>query len=170
MRLSLVSSNCRGPAVLLRSIAGVDRGESWIAERLSFSVRRCSSALNTATAKRVEKPGAAGSAARRRRKGCAAISIWSHAARANRRLKAFTLVSLTLIVRACETHLIQNTRSEAVTDMFRELFAEPAETVAGRASTALNCMRRVVVVDRRSTLTASRIHTQVGAATRFTCS
>lgn len=50
-------------------------------------------------------------------------------ARANRRLKALNTVSLTLITQACETHLIQKHAPGVVTDTFRELFAEPVETV-----------------------------------------
>ena len=65
-------------------------------------------------------------------------------ARANRRLKALNTVSLTLITQACETYLIQNTRPEAVTDTFRELFAEPVETVQD-VRKQLKRMRRVIV-------------------------
>lgn len=50
-------------------------------------------------------------------------------AKANQRLKAINTLSLTLITRACETYLIQNSRPEMVTDDYRELFAEPVETV-----------------------------------------
>lgn len=64
-------------------------------------------------------------------------------ARANRRLKAINTVSLTLITRACETYLIQNTRPDAVTDTFRELFAEPVETVQD-VHKQLKRMRRVI--------------------------
>ncbi len=47
----------------------------------------------------------------------------------NRRLKAINTISLTLITQACETYLIQNSRPEMVTDDYRELFAEPVDTV-----------------------------------------
>lgn len=50
-------------------------------------------------------------------------------AKANQRLKAINTLSLTLITQACETYLIQNSRPEMVTDDYRELFAEPVETV-----------------------------------------
>lgn len=50
--------------------------------------------------------------------------------RANRRLKAINTISLTLITQACETYLIQNTRSEFVTPEFRALFEAPVETAA----------------------------------------
>jgi p-hydroxybenzoic acid efflux pump subunit AaeB len=47
----------------------------------------------------------------------------------NQRLKAINTSLLTLITQACETYLIQNSRPEIVTDDYRELFAEPVETV-----------------------------------------
>lgn len=50
-------------------------------------------------------------------------------ARVNQRLKAINTLSLTLITQACETYLIQNSRPEIVTNDYRELFAEPVETV-----------------------------------------
>ncbi|STD23357.1 p-hydroxybenzoic acid efflux subunit AaeB [Enterobacter asburiae] len=71
-------------------------------------------------------------------------SRWAHA---NRRLKALNTVSLTLITQACETYLIQNTRPEAVTDTFRELFAEPVETVQD-VHKQLKRMRRVIAWTR----------------------
>lgn len=57
--------------------------------------------------------------------------------------KAINTVSLTLITRACETYLIQNTRPEVVTDTFRELFDEPVETVQD-VHRQLKRMRRVI--------------------------
>ena len=71
------------------------------------------------------------------------LNMESSRARANRRLKAINTVSLTLITRACETYLIQNTRPESVTDTFRELFAEPVETVQD-VHKQLKRMRRVI--------------------------
>jgi p-hydroxybenzoic acid efflux pump subunit AaeB len=50
-------------------------------------------------------------------------------AKVNQRLKAINTISLTLITQACETYLIQNSRPEIVTNDYRELFAEPVETV-----------------------------------------
>ncbi|MEG6283939.1 p-hydroxybenzoic acid efflux pump subunit AaeB [Enterobacter asburiae] len=86
-------------------------------------------------------------------------------ARANRRLKALDTVSLTLITQACETYLIQNTRPEAVTDTFRELFAEPVETVQD-VHKQLKRMRRVIAwTGERDTPVT--IYTWVGAATRY---
>ena len=89
-------------------------------------------------------------------------SRWAHA---NRRLKALNTVSLTLITQACETYLIQNTRPEAVTDTFRELFAEPVETVQD-VHKQLKRMRRVIAwTGERDTPVT--IYTWVGAATRY---
>lgn len=86
-------------------------------------------------------------------------------ARANRRLKALNTVSLTLITQACETYLIQNTRPEVVTDTFRELFAEPVETVQD-VHKQLKRMRRVIAwTGERDTPVT--IYTWVGAATRY---
>lgn len=42
-----------------------------------------------------------------------------------------------------KTYLIQNTRPEAITDTFRELFAEPVETVQD-VHKQLKRMRRVI--------------------------
>jgi p-hydroxybenzoic acid efflux pump subunit AaeB len=47
----------------------------------------------------------------------------------NQRLKAINTSLSDLNYQACETYLIQNTRPEMVTDDYRELFAEPVETV-----------------------------------------
>ena len=86
-------------------------------------------------------------------------------ARANRRLKALNTVSLTLITQACETYLIQNTRPEVVTDTFRELFAEPVETVQD-VHKQLKRLRRVIAwTGERDTPVT--IYTWVGAATRY---
>jgi len=86
-------------------------------------------------------------------------------ARANRRLKVINTLSLTLITQACETWLIQNTRPEAVTDTFRELFAEPVET-AQDVHKQLKRIRRVIIwTGERDTPVT--IYSWVGAATRY---
>lgn len=87
--------------------------------------------------------------------------------RANRRLKAINTVSLTLITRACETYLIQNTRPEVVTDTFRELFDEPVETVQD-VHRQLKRMRRVIAPDRRTGYASHHLYGL--APQRATCS
>ncbi|QCT18688.1 p-hydroxybenzoic acid efflux pump subunit AaeB [Jejubacter calystegiae] len=89
-------------------------------------------------------------------------SRWS---RANRRLYAINTLSLTMITQACETFLIQNTRPEAFPLEYRELFAEPVETVAD-VHRNLKRIRRIFSwtgeVDTPVTL-----YSWVGAATRY---
>lgn len=89
-------------------------------------------------------------------------SRWS---RANRRLKALNTVSLTMITQACETYIIQNTRPEAVTDDYRELFAEPVETVQD-VHRQLKRMRRVMAWTGEHG-TPVTIYGWVGTATRY---
>lgn len=86
-------------------------------------------------------------------------------ARAVRRLKGIDTLSLTLITQSCETWLIQNTRPELITDTFRELFAEPVESVQD-VRKQLKRMRRVIVwTGERDTPVT--IYSWVGAATRY---
>ena len=86
-------------------------------------------------------------------------------ARAVRRLKGIDTLSLTLITQSCETYLIQNTRPELITDTFRELFAEPVESVQD-VRKQLKRMRRVIVwTGERDTPVT--IYSWVGAATRY---
>lgn len=89
-------------------------------------------------------------------------SRWS---RANRRLKALNTVSLTMITQACETYIIQNTRPETVTDDYRELFAEPVETVQD-VHRQLKRMRRVMAWTGEHG-TPVTIYGWVGTATRY---
>lgn len=89
-------------------------------------------------------------------------SRWS---RANRRLKALNTVSLTMITQACETYIIQNTRPEMVTDDYRELFAEPVETVQD-VHRQLKRMRRVLAWTGEHG-TPVTIYGWVGTATRY---
>ncbi|VYU22397.1 p-hydroxybenzoic acid efflux pump subunit AaeB [Metakosakonia massiliensis] len=85
--------------------------------------------------------------------------------RANRRLKVINTLSLTLITQACETYLIQNTRPELITDTFRELFAEPVESVQD-IHKQMKRMRRVIAwTGERDTPVT--IYSWVGAATRY---
>ncbi|WP_426446159.1 p-hydroxybenzoic acid efflux pump subunit AaeB [Siccibacter colletis] len=84
---------------------------------------------------------------------------------ANRRLKALNTLSLTLITQACETFLVQNTRPDAVPDTFRELFAEPVETVTD-VHRHLKRMRRVIIwTGERDTPVT--VYSWIGAATRY---
>lgn len=86
-------------------------------------------------------------------------------ASANRRLKALNTLSLTLITQACETMLVQKARPDAVSDTFRELFAEPVET-ATDVHRRLKRMRRVLVwTGERDT--PETVYTWIGAATRY---
>ena len=86
-------------------------------------------------------------------------------ASANRRLKAINTLSLTLITQACETMLVQKARPDAVSDTFRELFAEPVET-ATDVHRRLKRMRRVLVwTGERDT--PETVYTWIGAATRY---
>jgi len=86
-------------------------------------------------------------------------------ARAVRRLRGIDVLSLTLITQSCETYLIQNTRSELITDSFRELFAEPVENVQD-VRKQLKRMRRVIAwTGERDTPVT--IYSWVGAATRY---
>lgn len=86
-------------------------------------------------------------------------------ARAVRRLRGIDTLSLTLITQSCETYLIQNTRPELITDTFRELFAEPVESVQD-VRKQLKRMRRVIVwTGERDTPVT--IYSWVGAATRY---
>ena len=86
-------------------------------------------------------------------------------ARAVRRLKGIDTLSLTLITQSCETYLIQNTRPELITDTFRELFAEPVESVQD-VRKQLKRMRRVMVwTGERDTPVT--LYSWVGAATRY---
>ena len=89
-------------------------------------------------------------------------SRWS---RATRRLKALNTVSLTMITQACETYIIQNTRPETVTDDYRELFAEPVETVQD-VHRQLKRMRRVMAWTGEHG-TPVTIYGWVGTATRY---
>jgi p-hydroxybenzoic acid efflux pump subunit AaeB len=89
-------------------------------------------------------------------------SRWS---RANRRLKALNTVSLTMITQACETYIIQNTRPETVTDDYRELFAEPVETVQD-VHRQLKRMRRVMAWTGEHG-TPVTIYGWIGTATRY---
>ena len=85
--------------------------------------------------------------------------------RANRRLKVINTLSLTLITQTCETYLIQNTRPELITDTFRELFAEPVESVQD-IHKQMKRMRRVIAwTGERDTPVT--IYSWVGAATRY---
>ncbi len=86
-------------------------------------------------------------------------------AKANQRLKAINTLSLTLITRACETYLIQNSRPEMVTDDYRELFAEPVETVQD-VHQQLKRMRRFLTRKGEHN-TPVTIYSWVGAATRY---
>ncbi|WP_031519109.1 p-hydroxybenzoic acid efflux pump subunit AaeB [Siccibacter colletis] len=84
---------------------------------------------------------------------------------ANRRLKALNTLSLTLITQACETFLVQNTRPDSVPDTFRELFAEPVETVTD-VHRHLKRMRRVIIwTGERDTPVT--VYSWIGAATRY---
>ncbi|UYU32329.1 p-hydroxybenzoic acid efflux pump subunit AaeB [Siccibacter colletis] len=84
---------------------------------------------------------------------------------ANRRLKALNTLSLTLITQACETFLVQNTRPDSVPDTFRELFAEPVETVKD-VHRHLKRMRRVIIwTGERDTPVT--VYSWIGAATRY---
>lgn len=86
-------------------------------------------------------------------------------ARAVRRLRGIDTLSLTLITQSCETYLIQNTRPELITDTFRELFAEPLESVQD-VRKQLKRMRRVIAwTGERDTPVT--IYSWVGAATRY---
>ncbi len=76
-------------------------------------------------------------------------------AKANQRLKAINTLSLTLITQACETYLIQNSRPEMVTDDYRELFAEPVETVQD-VHQQLKRMRRFPDLGKASIIPRSR--------------
>lgn len=89
-------------------------------------------------------------------------SRWS---RANRRLKALNTVSLTMITQACETYIMQNTRPETVTDDYRELFADPVETVQD-VHRQLKRMRRVLAWTGEHG-TPAPIYGWVGTATRY---
>lgn len=86
-------------------------------------------------------------------------------AKANQRLKAINTLSLTLITQACETYLIQNSRPEMVTDDYRELFAEPVETVQD-VHQQLKRMRRFLTWKGEHN-TPVTIYSWVGAATRY---
>lgn len=86
-------------------------------------------------------------------------------AKVNQRLKAINTLSLTLITQACETYLIQNTRPEMVTDDYRELFAEPVETVQD-VHRQLKRMRRFLTWKGEHN-TPVTIYSWVGAATRY---
>ncbi|KNC93938.1 p-hydroxybenzoic acid efflux pump subunit AaeB [Trabulsiella odontotermitis] len=86
-------------------------------------------------------------------------------AKANRRLKALNTLSLTLITQACETYLIQNTRPELITDAWRELFDEPADTPQD-VHKQLKRMRRVLVWTGEHD-TPVTIYSWIGAATRY---
>jgi len=84
---------------------------------------------------------------------------------ANRRLKALNTLSLTLITQACETFLVQNTRPDSVPDTFRELFAEPVDTVTD-VHRHLKRMRRVIIwTGERDTPVT--VYSWIGAATRY---
>ena len=86
-------------------------------------------------------------------------------ARAVRRLKGIDTLSLMLITQSCETYLIQNTRPELITDTFRELFAEPVESVQD-VRKQLKRMRRVIAwTGERDTPVT--IYSWVGSATRY---
>ncbi len=89
-------------------------------------------------------------------------SRWS---KANRRLKAINTVSLTMITQACETFLIQNTRPQAISPEFREMFAEPVETVA-ELHQKLKHMRRMLAWTGEHPLPMT-VYSWVGAATRY---
>lgn len=89
-------------------------------------------------------------------------SRWS---KVNQRLKAINTLSLTLITQACETYLIQNSRPEMVTDDYRELFAEPVETVQD-VHQQLKRMRRFLTWKGEHN-TPVTIYSWVGAATRY---
>ena len=86
-------------------------------------------------------------------------------ARVNQRLKAINTLSLTLITQACETYLIQNSRPEIVTNDYRELFAEPVETVQD-VHRQLKRMRRFLTWKGEHN-TPVTIYSWVGAATRY---
>ena len=87
------------------------------------------------------------------------------AGRANRRLKAITTLSLTLITQSCETYLIQNTRPELITDTFLRIFDTPVET-AQDVHKQLKRLRRVIAWtgERETPVT---IYSWVAAATRY---
>lgn len=86
-------------------------------------------------------------------------------ARATSRLKAINTLSLTLITQACETYLIQNSRPEAVTPMWREMFEQPVET-AQDVHKQLKRMRRILSWTGQHD-TPVTIFSWVGAATRY---
>ncbi|MBK4715365.1 MULTISPECIES: p-hydroxybenzoic acid efflux pump subunit AaeB [Tenebrionibacter/Tenebrionicola group] len=85
--------------------------------------------------------------------------------RANRRLHAINTLLLTMITQACETFLVQNTRPEAIAPAFRELFAEPVETVAD-VHKRLKHIRRVFSWIGGGG-TPVTLYSWVGAATRY---
>lgn len=89
-------------------------------------------------------------------------SRWSLA---NRRLKALNNVSLTLITQACETYLIQNFRSEIITEEWREMFEAPVETLQDLHK-QLKRMRRILSWTGEND-TPVTLYSWVGAATRF---
>ena len=86
-------------------------------------------------------------------------------AKANRRLRALNTLSLTLITQACETYLIQNTRSEAIAPAWREMFDQPVET-AQDVHKQLKRMRRTLSWTGQHD-TPVTLFSWVGAATRY---
>lgn len=83
----------------------------------------------------------------------------------NHRLKVINSLSLTLITQACETFLIQNTRSDYLSPEFNYLFELPV-TSAADVHRRLKLMRRVIGITGEND-TPVTIYTWVGAATRY---
>lgn len=85
--------------------------------------------------------------------------------RANRRLKAINTLALTQITLACETFLMQNSRSLYIAPVLRKIFAVNAETAADVHKQLKKLRRMMSMLDEKSAPLS--ISSWVGASTRY---